>query len=539
MTHQNSQKELATLNRLGPHGAAQATKKYIVFDSQPQRSVRLFSNDGRLDLRAARDDDGSISITDPSLDRGYLALPDPRGNNPQEYRRLGMANLVQNAASHHTAHLALQKEPLPGTDPKDTRMKDAISQWIRQMPNSLADRIMGYAQLQQFTDVLRKLLDPEAYELARDHDGKVPLSRYNRAVRSVSALQQLQHTNPGVANWYLAENHHQVQSFQHPGEIIREIKRRVRKAGVEDRHWRTIVNLDPRNTQALTSRQINRHIAATIVNAMGENNSQPDVAAIHQAVFILRVYTYRSPAASPPKADEDPITSRTRRRIRQLAQTILREDPACPTSQRSANNSHTNTDIILLDYIKYQLTNDRDITPTTYTGLLKAAHRWHQREQQAQMAREIQRQIDRTNGWFECWNSLVDHLDIPDPQNPGAPPIRALALTSTQQLLAESRAMNHCVAAYAEASASGRSRIFSLRQGSTTLATTELQYRNGTWQATQTQGPANHAASDPATRAAARLAQAYQEHWDASPEPRHLHWEQNQHTNATRPTRQD
>ena len=536
MNHQNLYQELAALACLGPYRAAQATEHYIALNEGPGKTFQLLSADGELDLLATQEEDGSIRITTPpGHSRSYITLPDPGDNDARTFG-MGLANMVRYTASRQTAHLALQKASLPQRDINDTRMEEAINTWTSQMPATLANRILGLTRLQHFADRLRQLIDPQVYHLARDPTGRVTLNRYNRAVRSADALLQLKKTNPGLANWYIAENQRKPQTFNHPGEIVTEIKRRARKAGIEDRHWKTLVHMDPRNIQALTRRQTKRHLAATIINAWGDNQERPVPQAIRQAAFILQVCTYDQPTASPPKRVEHPITSRNRRRLHQLARAILKQNPADPDSDGETTDHQAN--IAIKDYAAHQLATDQDITPTTYPGLMKAAQRWHQEEQQAQLAREAQEAIDRNNGWFQCWNSLVDHLDIVNPQNPGGPPIRAIPLTTGHELIAESRTMAHCVANYAATCAGGRSRIFSLRQGNITLATTQLICTQNTWRVNQTQGQANHPPGEPANQAAARLAQAYQEKWDTSPEPRHIQWQQNLHTSATRPTPQ-
>ena len=145
--------------------------------------------------------------------------------------------------------------------------------------------------------------------------------------------------------------------------------------------------------------------------------------------------------------------------------------------------------------------NNMDITAQTYPGLLKAARRWHQADLQAAAARRVQEQIDQQEGWFASWNSLLDTVTIPDPSNSDVPPTTAVALTNTPALLEEGDHMRHCVGMYTTQCTRGRSRIFSIRQGTDTLATTELVMRSGRWQPAQTRALKNGQPTPAAHRA--------------------------------------
>ena len=73
--------------------------------------------------------------------------------------------------------------------------------------------------------------------------------------------------------------------------------------------------------------------------------------------------------------------------------------------------------------------------------------------------------------------------------------------------------MDHCVGNYWQDCRRGNSRIFSLRRGGITIATTELTRRSGRWQAIQTRGPHNHPPAQTTIEAARTLADEYQIRW--------------------------
>ena len=188
----------------------------------------------------------------------------------------------------------------------------------------------------------------------------------------------------------------------------------------------------------------------------------------------------------------------------------------------------------MADYAAHLIDNDEDITAHTYSGLLKAARRWHQTEQLERVAIQIQEQIDRQEGWVQCWNSLVDSMSIPHPDEPDQPDITIVPLYSTPELLREGRHMNHCVGTYTHRCSNGASRVFSIRQGDTTIATTELSLRGGRWQVAQTRAWHNHDAPEIAHHAAKAVSRAYQAKWKESADAknRHRSWLQHPETGS-------
>ncbi len=92
-------------------------------------------------------------------------------------------------------------------------------------------------------------------------------------------------------------------------------------------------------------------------------------------------------------------------------------------------------------------------------------------------------------------------------------PFLAVELDSGFLLAEEGLEQRHCIGTYANACASGATRVFSLRHNSRRVATIELQRgHDETWRMVQIRGKANTVVQDPALlEAAGRLAQAYSE----------------------------
>ena len=281
--------------------------------------------------------------------------------------------------------------------------------------------------------------------------------------------------------------------------------------------------------ELLLQRHIPQYATGIIINACGDVQCSPNKTQVNNALTIFGLSRSKSDHITQPRRNEPPINSRARQRLRHLLRLIVK--PGGPENSLIDNWVPTN---YLVDYVANLMDNDQDVTAQTYKGLLKAARRWHQAEQQELAAAKVQEQIDRQDGWFPCWNSLLDTITMPDPCDPAMPDITIVPLTSTPDLLAEGKHMRHCVATFTSQCTRGSSRIFSIRQDNTTIATTELVLRSGRWQPAQTRAWKNQEPPDAAHHAAQALAQAYQERWKEAGKPRHHNWVQHPQTGETK-----
>ena len=367
--------------------------------------------------------------------------------------------------------------------------------------------------------------------MTQDHRGRVQIRRYNHAVLNMQVLQDLSETNPGASSWILNQEQRQPHAFQHPGEIVQEVKARMTRGGVDPKCWRTVARMDPRAIQILMQNYTPQYISG-IINACGDISLNPDAEHIQAALDLLLNCRRKSDNIGPSRRNEPPLAPRARQTLRHVARLALRGDTP------ARNEPHYWTTVIAqIDYICHRIDTDQEVTASSYRGLARAAHQWHQAAEQERLAQELQSTIDAKDGWYDCWNSLVEDLDMPDPCDPSAPPITAVALTSTPDLAREGMQMHHCVGTYSGACVNGSSRIFSLRQAGLILATTEPNLRSGRWHPAQTRASKNHAASESAGQAARLLAQEYRRRWTAQQAdgPRHTTWTTNQNTGATKP----
>ena len=378
-------------------------------------------------------------------------------------------------------------------------------------------------------NAVRQLLNAQAWESAQNAAGKVQIKHYNRTMAGAGAIHQLAADNPGAASWIISQNRAPTGALNHSGQAVREVQDRAQKAGVEPRYWKTVSRMNPRTMELLMQRHIPQYAAGIIINACGDVQCSPNQKQTNNALTIFGLCRSKSDHITRPVRNEPAINTSARQRLRHVIRLIVK--PGGPEGSLIEDWPTTN---YLADYMVNLLDNNMDITAQTYSGLLKAACRWHQADQQDRAARRVQEQIDRQEGWFTSWNSLLDTVTMPDPFNSDGPPITAVPLTTTPALLEEGSHMRHCVGIYTTQCSRGISRIFSIRQGKATLATVELTLRSARWQPAQTRAWKNSKPPEAAHRATKALAQAYQDRWKEAEKPRHLNWLQHPQTSETK-----
>ena len=535
MTLANYDQALQTMMSNDPEHIAQQVEEHIEVQGKPGSNTAAIRCRGNnpFTLTISVNEDRTLDAVGEHVRTSQLMLPDPsRQGEPSQEKFLSIKYSICRAARGLVASLTCALNNLEASTHNLRLLRSTHQEWTRKMPRHTANRIRGNSRHTQFENAVRQLLDPEAWAMAQDQNGKVHIQRYNRAVLNTQVLQGLSQTNPGASSWVVTQERRQPQAFQHPGEIVQEVKTRMTRAGVEPRYWKTVARMNPSTVQFLVKKNVPQYISAIIINAYGDLSINPDLEHAQAAMTLLACCRRKSDNIGPPKKDEPPLALRARQILRHIARLALRGNPP------ARNEPHYWITVgAQIDYICHRIDTDQDITATSYQGLARAAHQWHQAAAQERLAQELQRAIDAKEGWYDCWNSLVEGLDIPDPCDPRSPPITAVALTSAPDLAREGMQMHHCVGTYSGTCVNGSSRIFSLRQAGLILATTELNLRSGRWQPTQTRASKNHAPSESADQAARLLAQEYQRRWTAQQAdgPRHTTWTTKQNTGATRP----
>ena len=236
-------------------------------------------------------------------------------------------------------------------------------------------------------------------------------------------------------------------------------------------------------------------------------------------------------AINPPKRNEEPVQAIARDNLRRVVTVMVKAGPPDATAFTTENYVYE-----LADYLDMCFAREQPVTAKTYGGLMKTVHRWQQQLRQLRAEAQIQRELDQRDGWLPAWNSLVDEFEVPQDDDT---PIRIVPLANAAEIIHEGSTMRHCVGSYYRQCVEGHTRIFSIRRGELTLATTEVSRNNGRWQSVQTKARNNQPPVDAARKAAQLTATRYNTAWSAAsaqdPHP-HSDWMLKPNTGETKPS---
>ena len=533
MKLKNCAHALELLQRTDPLIAAEAIDQHITITHQPGGMASLTAGeDPPWNITITVDSNGILQTKGDTFQLVNMTLPNPAliGRETPE-GTLGIKHLIRSIANNRIATLLTELYEVQYANAFALwQVGNAVTQWTNKMPRQTATRIRAATRYAEFENAVRQLLNQDAWNLAKDNKGKTFPKRYNRAITAAAALQDLAHTNPGAASWIISQDQPAIL-MSHPSEVVHKVKDRASKAGVESRYWKTLTNMSTATMELLLQKHVPQYATALIINACGDVQCLPNKQQAANAVTIFCICRRKADLIRPPQLHELPEATRARERLRHIIRLIMK--PGGPDTDLTTDFA---TLSYVMDYTANLIDTDQDITAQSYNGLMKAARRWHQTEQQAIAAALVQEQIDRQAGWFPCWNSLVDTTTIPNPQDPEQPDITVVPLTTTHALLEEGRHMKHCVAVYTNSCTDGQARIFSIRQGTATLATTELALKAGKWHVAQTRAWRNGEASERAHHAVKILVRAYRQRWAETHNTpkRHHAWLQHPETGETK-----
>lgn len=481
--------------------------------------------------------DGSISVLRNGRPAHNQTLPDPRdaGKRKSPVNSLGLQHHIRGASERAIIRL-VTAEMDDHTSTTRLRVRAEVPRWIALQGTAIATRLRRRDAYREVEDHVRRMLNRTAWDSARNREGKVTVERYNRAVAGGKAIQELKETNPGAAGWVLAdERMRQPQgTYRHPGQVIQATRKRMEQAGVERQHWRLISGIAPEAMEAITGKSIAKWIQVLILNACGEARIRPSRATAAIVVtFTLRT-RWRCQVLGAPRRNAAPAYQAAPQRMKHVLKIVLKHRGTDETEHGPHEWREVHE---LADYIADKINNDEDITATTMGGLRKAAEAWHLHMNHAEAAAAIRKRIERDQGWYRAWNTLIDEITLP---NQEGEPLTAKPLTDELQLLDEGVNMRHCVATYDVSCSKGRSRIFSIRRGGERVATTELSNQAGRWRAVQTRGYRNGRVPEHIRAIATNLASAYQKAWlgwEGTRSARHQSWLKNETSGETKAVR--
>ena len=294
-----------------------------------------------------------------------VILPDPalKGRQTPE-GTLGIKHIIKHTVNDLITKTLSELHGLKQDYHLRSAISSAMAQWTRKIPKEAAHRIRGHSPYVRMEDAVRDFLDPEVWETAKNIKGRVLTARYNRTVTSSRPLLNLTVTNPGAASWLISQERPPSPAANHPGELVRQIQERARRAGVDPRYWKTISRMDPQSMEMLMQRYIPQYAAAIIINACGDLQVSPTLLQAGNAVTILSLCRSKSHLITPPRQNEDPVTTRARDRLRHLIRLILRPDgPQEDITKDWRAFAH------VTDYAANLIDNDLDITARTFNGL--------------------------------------------------------------------------------------------------------------------------------------------------------------------------
>ena len=481
-------------------------------------------------LAIIRHPDGTLEPESSSVQPGRIRLPDPRVPPEQQHDRILFVYHQVRATAHHQAAIAIEKSGYPIRTQRSREWTDELAKEWATKHRELGPAVHGRTRMREFIARVSELIDPTAWELAKDTKGHVLIAPYNRAVVNRDILSDLRETNPGASAWAISR-HAGYQPANHPGQIIQSARPFMENIGVERKNWKLVAGLDPNVMSELTRPHVPKYLTAIILNACGDAQLNPNLPtiqnAIHIAIKCRRKTEYMLPRGKNPTTAQTTAAAS----LRNVIKLLVRDGLPTDAQDYSRKNRHLQE---MSDYIGYCINERQPIRSTTYQGLCRASERWHHHRNQTRIAERIQQEIeqqaererlrqernatqpqDRRNPDNPNWESLIQSLEIPQGDRT---PITAVALTTPQELIQEGKSMDHCVGNYWRDCRRGNSRIFSLRRGGITIATTELTKRSGRWQAIQTRGPHNHPPEQTTIEAARTLADEYQIRWLKQPE---------------------
>ena len=483
-------------------------------------SIRLGGSllEKTLRLSVERLPDGTIATDSNQVNPKLIMLPDPSKKGSKTYQRsLGIQFYRNQEMKEVLVKVMDEQFPENMTDGLRGAIRSrAASIWASRLPKDTAFLTKGDDKFTGMEDLVRSLLDQKIWDIAKDRTGRVRPERYNRAVQSTGALEDLRETNPGAFTWAMDDQATDDQPYEHPGELIRDVRPRMEKYGVERRFWRAISQMPTETLAPVIEKALPRYMMAIVLNACGEAQVVPSKERMKQAVKMLEHMRRRSETLRKPTKNEPDTAPAARESARKILRLTFQQEDGKATLARE-DIQH------IADYAVNEMDNEQPVQSTTWGGLKKASERWVREINRQTLQENIERKLREQQGWLQEWNSLVGTTTF---WTKSGREILISPLVNPVMLLEEGKAMEHCVGTYDRDCIAGKSRIFGLSEGHRRQGTTELAMRNGRWKAVQTRSFKNHPAPEPALEAAAALAEAYQREWEGTPETmgRHRTW---------------
>ena len=502
---------------INPEEMAEFANNAIVVEGDENRiSIRPNPNYNYIpysmpNVSISRLDDGSLDINSNSAypnPRTMLPNPDREQGDRGGFATMGIKRSIEDALIESIAEEILRRNGLGAENaaehnPNIYTLAHEIreSGWINNLPRPLARRIQGINHLIAFNLAIEGLMDSEVYQSLRRTHGPVSIENYNRTMAGGASLQQLRDTNPMAFVWASARHDHTPgEPYEHPGQIVTEVRTLLEESGLDKKHWRAASRLSPETLNKIIDRNASRQEIATLLNAIAKYQiGDPSDENLHLAQRALRRLQNRHYGQNQGDVPE---------RVASLA---LR-------NEYEFENEQEIEDVIsnMSDYLSNMMRNNEQLTSNTWRGLMRASNRWHREQVHREMARRIEEEMARNEGKIRAWNSLLPTVEFEHSSDPGKD-ITVTPMISVVDLQREGLEMHHCVGSYGNQCVNGNTRIFSIRGEDGTRATMEIVNNNGNWTMNQVKGVHNEAVTPEIRSLAQEVAREYNHAWRETP----------------------
>lgn len=322
------------------------------------------------------------------------------------------------------------------------------------------------------------------------HMGEIgtTIGQYNKAALVLGCSKDTLRANAGAVPFILAQElSHQKVTDQ--GKFIGRERAQAMRHGMTAHGWKGMTHMNPKLTQSIIQWCTDLEEAAGLINWLAHQGEKIEESRLYQ---MMQYPDIREKLSRSPKNLGDLNTGRVATLIIEHKETRIQK------AQQEQETRHQITDAVT--YAQSMTLEGKEITATTWGGILKAIHQWHDR-----INKEVTRQqwtdiVNKNSGKIRRWEPALDQFQHQD--------VTATELTNERMLLDEALEMNHCIHLYGSRAEQGTVRIFSLTQESGKRATASIILRNGLWQQEQTMGRSNHPTTNAMRECTLALAEA-------------------------------
>ena len=331
-------------------------------------------------------------------------------------------------------------------------------------------------------DKILYTMDPNMGEI------RTTIDQYNKATLILGCSKETRSANAGAVPFILAqETSHQEVSDQ--GQFIGNERAQAMRHGMTTYGWKRMTHMDPKLIQSIVLLSKDLEEAAGIINWLAHQGEKIEKSNLSQ---IMQYADIREKLSRPPRNLGD------LNMVKIAALTIAHKETHVQSAQQEQDARHQIADAVT--YAQRMTLDGTKITATTWGGILKAIHRWHERMNREETRQQWTDIVNNNGGKIRWWKPTLGQFKHQD--------VTATELTNECMLLQEALEMSHCVHLYGSRAKQGTVRIFSLTQESGNRATASVVLRGGLWRQEQISGRSNHPTTDAMRECTLALAEA-------------------------------